>query len=141
VNDKTRIAVLQRVGAVIGSDRPIPQTWAEFTVTEQLAIANADPEIAAVLQGQGYMSADLEQQVLSGKLAAAYEGQTLEQQQAAERQAAIAAVEQSMAADIEQLHQRNAAMAQLREHARQESLIAGQAMQVAAARASFGMGA
>ncbi len=62
------MAVVQRVQAVLGPDRPAPKTWADLTLTERLQIGASDPELAQILQDE--MPPGLELAVLSGELPA-----------------------------------------------------------------------
>ncbi|MEY4359800.1 MAG: hypothetical protein RLZZ631_1286 [Cyanobacteriota bacterium] len=115
----SRVALLKRVGAIIGSDRPIPTTWGEFNVTERLMIEDRDPQAAAVLKGQ--LSGELELEILSGKWADRYEGQSVEQQQAQARAEYLAQAEQRMADELAAMQARNAQRRLGDEAARQES--------------------
>jgi hypothetical protein len=63
----SRSALIRRISAVLGADRPVPKQWAELSVTEQLILQGADPQAAQILKGE--VPADLELQVISGKLA------------------------------------------------------------------------
>ena len=62
----SRAALIRRVSAVLGADRPAPKTWAELNTTEQFMLQEADPQAAQILKGQ--MSAELELQLISGQL-------------------------------------------------------------------------
>lgn len=62
----SRVALIRRLSSIVGSDRQIPTTWEGFSLTEKMMIDSADPEVAAILQGQ--MTAETEIAVLSGKL-------------------------------------------------------------------------
>ena len=65
----SRAAVLKRLAAAIplADDRPAVKGWNDLSVTEQLIVEGADPELASVLRNQ--MSAAVELDVLSGKFA------------------------------------------------------------------------
>ncbi len=64
----TRAAVVQRVQAVLGDDRPAPKAWSDLNLTEQLKVGTLDPELAQILQDR--MPPALELLVLNGKLPA-----------------------------------------------------------------------
>jgi len=61
------MALIKRVAAVLGSDKPMPGSWSELSLTEQLVLEQADPTAASVLQGRH--SAEVELELLSGKFA------------------------------------------------------------------------
>jgi hypothetical protein len=61
----SRVAILKRVGAIVGTDRYIPSQWDQYSITEQLVIEERDPQVAAALKGQ--LSAELEMELLTGK--------------------------------------------------------------------------
>jgi len=132
----SRVALLKRVGAVVGTDRPIPTEWSGYTVTEQMMIEDRDPQAAAVLRGQ--LSGALELEILSGKWADRYEGQSLEQQQAQAQAEYMAAAEQRMADELAAMNARNAQRKLGNEAALQESALIANARLAATARASRG---
>ena len=65
----SRAAVLKRLAAAIplADDRPAVKGWNDLSVTEQLIVEGADPELASVLRNQ--MTAAVELGVLSGNFA------------------------------------------------------------------------
>jgi hypothetical protein len=67
MDPRSRAALVNRVSALIGSDRPCPTSWGELSLTEQFLIAERDPEVAQILQGA--MLPELELAVLSGTFA------------------------------------------------------------------------
>lgn len=63
----TRAAVIKRYQAIVGVDAIVPTEWNQIgNLTLQMAIEQADPELAAVLKGQ--MNGDLEIAVAEGSL-------------------------------------------------------------------------
>jgi hypothetical protein len=104
MDPRSRAAVIRRITAVLGSDKPAPNSWAELNTTEQLLLQSRDPEVVQILQGQ--MSPEVEIACLTGKLADTFTGQTFEQQREQARQEYLAAAEQRMAEEIEQMHSR-----------------------------------
>ncbi len=82
----TRLAVVQRVQAVLGPDRPAPKTWADLNLTERLQIGASDPELAQILQDQ--MPPALELAVLNGELPAVAPAVKTAQELQAEQNAA-----------------------------------------------------
>jgi hypothetical protein len=132
----SRVALLKRVGAIVGTDRQIPTTWDAFSVTERLMLEDRDPQAAAVLKGQ--LSGDLELEILSGKWADRYDGQSLTQQQEQARAEYMAAAEQRMADDIAAMHARNAQRKLGNEASLQESAMIANARLAAQSRANRG---
>jgi hypothetical protein len=104
MHPKSRAALISRVANVLGSEKPCPQTFADLTTSEQFLLESADPEAAAILRG--VMLPALEQQALLGTLPDTFTGQTFEQQREQARQEYLAAAEQRMAEEIEQMHSR-----------------------------------
>lgn len=118
----SRAALIRRVSAVLGADRPAPKTWAELNTTEQFMLQEADPQAAQILTGQ--MSAELELQLISGQLSDTAPAVITPEQQ---RQQAVAEwCEQHPAIDpVEAAHQLNRQVAERQaasEMARQESI-------------------
>ena len=67
MDPRSRAALVNRVSTLIGSDRPCPTSWGQLSVSEQLLIAERDPEVAQVLQGT--MLPPVEVAVLTGTFA------------------------------------------------------------------------
>ena len=67
MDPRSRAALVNRVSALIGSDRPCPTSWGQLSVSDQLLIAERDPEVAQVLQGK--MLPAVEVAVLTGTFA------------------------------------------------------------------------
>jgi hypothetical protein len=137
MDPRSRASLIKRYQAIAGIDGVVPTSWEQVgSIGMRLQIESADPELAAVLKGQ--MNGELELQVLSGKWAEQYGGQSLEQQQEQQRQEYLAAAEQRMADGIAALQEQQRArqMNAGVEAARQASVELANAALKAQARAS-----
>jgi hypothetical protein len=137
MDPRSRASLIKRYQAIAGIDGVVPTSWEQIqSVGMRMQIESADPELAAVLKGE--MDGELELQVLSGKWAEQYGGQSLEQQQAQQRQEYLAQAEQRMADELQALQEQQRArqMNAGVEAARQASVELANAALKAQARAS-----
>lgn len=136
MDPRSREAIIRRWRAICG-DTPCPTSWEQIgTVTEQLLVADADPVLAQILQGQ--IPADLEIQLLRGTLPQSYDGPTVQQQQDQAQAEALAEMTQRMEQNLEQMRARNAAMAAAAEASRAESVMVANAALAATGRQQRG---
>jgi hypothetical protein len=69
MDPRSRAALIKRVAAVLGPDRPAPRNLGDLNMTERLQLQEQDPEAVLILRGDGAMPPALEIAVISGTLA------------------------------------------------------------------------
>lgn len=99
----TRAAVIARYQAIVGVDAIVPTDWNQIgNLTLQMAIEQADPELAAVLKGR--MNGDLEIAVTEGSFA---DAAPAPRDLAAEKEAAIQQALAGLAEQTQQMREAN----------------------------------
>lgn len=122
MDPRSRAALIQRIAAVIGADKPFPNDWNELSLTEQLMVEQADPIAAAVLKGKA--TAEVELELLQGTFPAdAPAVKSLQEQ----REEAIAAALAGLPAPktAEQVEAERLERQAMHEAARRNSFVAG----------------